>query len=77
MINIENLTKRFDERIAVAGIDLEIKSGEIFGLLGPNGAGKTTLVKALLELVKYRGSITTDNDVTFEKKFRICKDMWI
>lgn len=63
MINIENLTKRFDERIAVAGIDLEIKSGEIFGLLGPNGAGKTTTVM--------------DNDVTFEKKFRICKDMWI
>lgn len=28
MINIENLTKRFDERIAVAGIDLEIKSGD-------------------------------------------------
>ena len=42
MISIENLTKRFGERIAVAGIDLEIKSGEIFGLLGPNGAGKTT-----------------------------------
>ena len=34
MISIENLTKRFGERIAVAGIDLEIKSGEIFGLLG-------------------------------------------
>lgn len=45
MIKIENLTKRFGERIAVAGIDLEIKSGEIFGLLGPNGAGKTTTVR--------------------------------
>ena len=32
MIKIENLTKRFGERIAVAGIDLEIKRGEIFGL---------------------------------------------
>ncbi|MCD8359873.1 MAG: ATP-binding cassette domain-containing protein [Acidaminococcaceae bacterium] len=47
MINIENLTKRFGERIAVAGIDMEIKSGEIFGLLGPNGAGKTTTVRIL------------------------------
>ena len=47
MIKIENLTKRFGERIAVAGIDLEIKSGEIFGLLGPNGAGKTTTVRIL------------------------------
>ena len=59
MINIENLTKRFDERIAVAGIDLEIKSGEIFGLLGR------------------KDYYSKDNDVTFEKKFRICKDMWI
>lgn len=47
MINIENLTKRFGDRIAVAGIDMEIKSGEIFGLLGPNGAGKTTTVRIL------------------------------
>lgn len=52
MINIENLTKRFDERIAVAGIDLEIKSGEIFGLLGPNGAGKTTTVRIMTLLSK-------------------------
>lgn len=52
MINIENLTKRFGDRIAVAGIDLEIKSGEIFGLLGPNGAGKTTTVRILTLLSK-------------------------
>ena len=52
MISIENLTKRFGERIAVAGIDLEIKSGEIFGLLGPNGAGKTTTVRILTLLSK-------------------------
>ena len=56
MINIENLTKRFDERIAVAGIDLEIKSGEIFGLLGPNGAGKTTTVRILTLLSKKKSS---------------------
>ena len=52
MISIENLTKRFGDRIAVAGIDLEIKSGEIFGLLGPNGAGKTTTVRILTLLSK-------------------------
>lgn len=58
MINIENLTKRFDERIAVAGINLEIKSGEIFGLLGPNGAGKTTTVRILTLLSKKKsGSV--------------------
>ncbi|WP_418556993.1 ABC transporter ATP-binding protein [Phascolarctobacterium faecium] len=52
MISIKNLTKRFGDRIAVAGIDLEIKSGEIFGLLGPNGAGKTTTVRILTLLSK-------------------------
>ena len=58
MISIENLTKRFGERIAVAGIDLEIKSGEIFGLLGPNGAGKTTTARILTLLSKKKsGSV--------------------
>lgn len=52
MISIENLTKRFGDRIAVAGIDLEIESCEIFGLLGPNGAGKTTTVRILTLLSK-------------------------
>jgi ABC-2 type transport system ATP-binding protein len=36
---------------ALAGIDLEVKSGELFGLLGPNGAGKTTLIKILTTLL--------------------------
>ena len=52
MISIKNLTKRFGDRIAVAGIDLEIKSGEIYGLLGPNGAGKTSTVRILTLLSK-------------------------
>ncbi len=39
--------KKNGEKIAVAGIDLQVKSGEIFALLGPNGAGKTTTVEIL------------------------------
>lgn len=39
------LVKRYGDRLAVAGIDLEVDSGECFGLLGPNGAGKTTTVE--------------------------------
>jgi len=45
------LVKRFGELTAVAGIDLEVKEGELFGLLGPNGAGKTTLVRMLSGLL--------------------------
>jgi ABC-2 type transport system ATP-binding protein len=45
------LVKRFGEVTAVAGVDLAVKEGELFGLLGPNGAGKTTLVRMLSGLV--------------------------
>jgi oleandomycin transport system permease protein len=47
----DRLTKRFGPVTAVAGIDLEIKEGTVFGLLGPNGAGKTTTVHILSTLV--------------------------
>ncbi len=45
MIEIENLTKNFDETQAVNNLSLKIEPGEILGFLGPNGAGKTTTVK--------------------------------
>jgi ABC-2 type transport system ATP-binding protein len=41
------LVKRYGDLVAVAGIDLEVRSGECFGLLGPNGAGKTTTIEIL------------------------------
>ena len=47
----EALTKRFGPVTAVAGIDLQVKEGTVFGLLGPNGAGKTTTVHILATLV--------------------------
>src|SRR3954471_16385432 len=39
------------ETTALAGVDIEIRPGEIFGLLGPNGAGKTTIIKILSTLL--------------------------
>jgi daunorubicin resistance ABC transporter ATP-binding subunit len=47
VIRLDGLTKRFDDLVAVDGVDLEIPRGEIFGLLGPNGAGKTTIIRML------------------------------
>jgi ABC-2 type transport system ATP-binding protein len=51
-IRIEGVTKRFGSVQALAGVDLEVATGEFFGLLGPNGAGKTTLISALAGLVR-------------------------
>src|SRR5882762_6656603 len=57
-IQIHNLVVEFPSpgrgtppKIAVAGLDLEIRQGEVFGLLGPNGAGKTTTMNVLLGFV--------------------------
>jgi len=46
-VRCRGLVKRFDDVVAVAGLDLEIARGECFGLLGPNGAGKTTTIEIL------------------------------
>ncbi len=46
-IVVEGLTKRFEEVVALDGVDVEVAEGTVFGLLGPNGAGKTTMVRVL------------------------------
>ncbi len=47
MIDVKNLSKRYDDFTAVDGISFTVKKGEIFGLLGPNGAGKTTTLEMM------------------------------
>jgi ABC-2 type transport system ATP-binding protein len=50
VIEVENLTKRFDAVMAVRDLSFAVRRGEILGLLGPNGAGKTTTIQLLLGL---------------------------
>lgn len=50
-IETHDLTKRFGRQTAVAGIDLAVPRGSVFGFLGPNGSGKTTSIRMMLGLV--------------------------
>lgn len=69
-IKIEGLTKAYRDVVAVDGLDLTVREGELFALLGVNGAGKTTTIKMLSTLAEptsgdawiYGNSITTDGD---------------
>ena len=51
MITLTNVTKYYGTRMAVNGVSLEVKNGEIFGLVGPDGAGKTTIIRMLAGLL--------------------------
>jgi ABC-2 type transport system ATP-binding protein len=48
----EGLVKRYGRNRGLAGLDLEVRRGEVYGFLGPNGAGKTTTIRLLLDLIR-------------------------
>ncbi|MBM0226654.1 ABC transporter ATP-binding protein [Micromonospora sp. ATA51] len=49
---LRGLAKRFDTKVAVAGVDLDVPAGSFYGLLGPNGAGKTTTLSMAVGLLR-------------------------
>lgn len=51
IIEVKNITKRFNDKLALDNISFNIEKGEIFGLIGPNGAGKSTLINIMTNLV--------------------------
>ena len=75
-LELKNIKKSYKKKEILHGIDLQIRSSEVFGLLGPNGAGKTTLFSLISGLVMTTsGKILLDeNDITFKDiSFRASK----
>ncbi|MCC8105463.1 MAG: ABC transporter ATP-binding protein [Clostridiales bacterium] len=76
MIRIEQVTKRFDDIVALGGVDAEIAENCIFGLVGTNGAGKSTLLRVIAGVLKpEEGQVLVDDVPVWESvqaKSRIC-----
>lgn len=51
LVEMRGVTRRFDEVVALRGLDLDVRAGEVLGLIGPNGAGKTTTLRILTGLL--------------------------
>ncbi len=66
MIEVNNLTKKFNEATALNGVSFQVNEGEVFAYLGPNGAGKTTTVNILATLLTpTSGKVVVDGyDIT-------------
>ncbi|TDC67246.1 ABC transporter ATP-binding protein [Micromonospora sp. KC207] len=73
-ISVRGLRKAYGDNVAVAGVDLDVRRGEVFALLGPNGAGKTTTVE-ILEGYRRRDAgevrvLGSDPEVAFGSRLR-------
>ena len=73
MLNIEHLTKTYEEKKAVDDLNLHIRPGEIYGFIGHNGAGKTTTLKSVAGILLFdAGEIYIGGDSVREKPLE-CK----
>ena len=68
MIEVINLKKNYDKKIAVNNLNFQIKKGQIVGLLGPNGSGKTTTIAMILGLLKPTSGQVIINGKNIEKE---------
>src|SRR5690606_3181085 len=60
-VEVNNVVKRYGDKLSVDHLNMSIEAGEIFGLIGPNGAGKSTTMNMIVGLLPLdQGSITVD-----------------
>ncbi|MFY7989500.1 MAG: ABC transporter ATP-binding protein [Fluviicola sp.] len=68
MLEIQEITKRYNRKLALDEVSLSLRQGELFGLLGPNGAGKTTLIRIINQIVEAdSGTIRFKGDLMQQK----------
>ena len=68
MLEIQELTKRYQRKAAIDQVSFSLRKGEIFGLLGPNGAGKTTLIRIINKIIEPdSGTIRFNGDLLQQK----------
>lgn len=75
VVEVRNLTKRYDNLVAVNDVSFNIEKGEIFGLLGPNGAGKTTTVEMIEGLRKPDGGAIQVCGIEVSKRLDSVKEI--
>jgi branched-chain amino acid transport system ATP-binding protein len=73
ILRLESVGKRFGEIVALSGIDMDVRSGEVFGIAGPNGAGKTTLFNVIAGRFGGTGRVMFGSEnITGMKPHQIC-----
>jgi len=67
-LRVRGLSMRFGGVVALEGVDLEVRSGEVVGLIGPNGAGKTTLIDAVTGFIQPTAGTVELDDVALHER---------
>ena len=73
MLKIENLTKKFGDKVAVDNLSLHIQKGEIYGFIGHNGAGKTTTLKSVVGILQIDGGNIFIDGISIKENPIECK----
>ncbi|MEC8972826.1 MAG: ABC transporter ATP-binding protein, partial [Verrucomicrobiota bacterium] len=74
MIEVQNLTKRYGQHVALDAVSFSVGHGEVVGFLGPNGAGKSTMMRILTTfMAATSGSARVGGDCVFENPMRVRK----